>query len=339
MSDPKISVLMPVYNAEAFVERSVQSILNQTWRDFEFLIIDNASTDNSFAILQRWAKNDSRIRLLQNERNLGLVASLNRGCHEAHGKYIARMDADDASRPKRLELQIKYMEKHPEVGICGGQTSRHIAGRQYRGRYFFSSEECDVTLLFHSCFAHPAVMMKRSLFSADGYRYDDEFRQVEDYDLWARMLADVRGANLPEVLLDYYSHENQESGTNYQAVSTRRNTIRERVVRGLVPDATAEELQLHHRIGFPQDPFDSEELMRAERWLLRLIKANQASRRYNETAMRSVFAQRWALVCGHATQLGSFTMRKFVTSKLLNRSVSVAYALKLMVKCGVKKHP
>ena len=153
------------------------------------------------------------------------------------------------------------------------------------------------------------------------------------------MLADVRGANLPEVLLDYYSHENQESGTNYQAVSARRNTIRERVVRGLVPDATAEDLQLHHRIGFPQDPFDSEELMRAERWLLRLIKANQASRRYNETAMRSVFAQRWALVCGHATQLGSFTIRKFVASKLLNRSVSVASALKLMVKCGVKKHP
>lgn len=339
MSNPKISVLMPVYNAEAFVERSVQSILNQTWRDFEFLIIDDGSTDNSFSILQRWAKADSRIRLLQNERNLGLVASLNRGCKAARGEYVARMDADDASRPNRLAVQVEYMDRHPEIGICGGQTLRHIAGRQHPGRYPLSSDECDVILLFHSCFAHPTVMMRRALFDGGEFAYDDQFRQVEDYDLWVRMMTTIRGANVPETLLDYYTHENQESGTNYRAVSARRNSVRERVVCALVPDATVEELELHHRVSFPQDPFDAEMLMRAERWLLRLLDANATVQRYDEAAMRSVFARQWALICGHATQLGLFTMRLFLKSTLLNRSAGVANALKLLVKCCIKKHP
>ena len=115
---PKISVVMPAYNAAEYLDEAIRSILNQTFRDFEFIIINDGSTDDSISILDKQQKLDSRIRVYHQE-NQGMIAALNRGCRLARGKYIARMDADDISLPGRLEKQLKYMERHPQIGILG----------------------------------------------------------------------------------------------------------------------------------------------------------------------------------------------------------------------------
>mgnify|MGYP001166116213 CR=1 FL=1 len=334
---PRVTVLMSVYNGRAFLERSLGSILRQTWRDFEFLIIDNCSTDDGWTFLQARARQDARIRLLRNERNLGLAASLNRGLQEARGEYIARMDADDAARPARLARQVEFMERHADVGICGGQILRHVGAQTHVGRYPLSAEACDVTLLFHACFPHPAVMLRRAALQTGPHFYDARFEQAEDYDLWARMAETVRGCNLPHILLDYYCHPDQGSGTNYPVVAERRNLIRQRVVGKLIPEASPADLALHHQIGFPQDPFDLDMLERSERWLLRLIEANRAVRRYDEPAMRRVFAQRWAMLCGQAAQLGLPVFRRFWASPLRTAAVGPRATAKLLAKCALRK--
>ena len=114
---PKISVVMPAYNAENYIREAIDSILAQTFRDFEFLIIDDGSTDHTVEIIRSYS--DSRIRLYQNERNMGVAATLNRGLDLARGEYIARMDADDISLPERFAKQAAYMDAHPDVAVCG----------------------------------------------------------------------------------------------------------------------------------------------------------------------------------------------------------------------------
>ena len=328
---------MSVYNGSSFLDRSIDSILRQTYRDFEFLIIDNCSTDGSFALIESHARRDARIRPLRNERNLGLAASLNRGLLEARGDYVARMDADDASRPARLALQVEFMESHPDIGICGGQLLKHMGARRYRGRYPLSPEECQVTLLFHACYPHPAVLLRQSALREAGYLYDAQFEQAEDYDLWARMAKTVRGCNLPQVLLDYYCHPDQGSGTNYPLVAERRNRIRCRMVQPLVPDARPEELAVHHQIGFPQELFDADRLARAERWLLRLLEANRAVRLYDEAAMRRVFAHRWVAICSQAAHLGLPAYRAFWRSPLRKTDPGPWESAKLLAKCALRK--
>ena len=328
---------MSVYNGRAFLNRSVSSILRQTYRNFEFLVIDNCSADDSYALLESYARQDARIRLLRNDRNVGLAASLNRGLKEARGEFIARMDADDSARPERLTWQVEFLDRHPEIGICGGQILRHMGNRTYPGRFPVAVDDCAVTLLFHACFPHPAVMMRGAPLRQHGYAYDAQFEQAEDYDLWARMAETVRGCNLPQVLLDYYCHPEQGSGTNYPVVAQRRNQIRQRVVLQLLPDASPAELTLHHQIGFPQDPFDPNMLEQAEHWLLRLIAANQTVQRYDEAAMRRVFAKRWIVLCGQAARWGLPVFRRFLKSPLRSAAIAPGDALKLLAKCTLKK--
>lgn len=338
MVPPKVSVLMCVYNGAKFVERAVRSILSQTCTDFEFVIVDNKSTDDTFEILRRWEQADSRIRLYQNERNLGLVASLNRGLHVARGEYIARMDADDFSRPDRLALQLAFMERHTEVGVCGGQILVHRGAHTYLRRYALTPEECDATLLFQSCVAHPSVMFRRRLTSEDGFFYDEEFQCAEDSELWRRMAPTVRFANLPETLLDYYSHDDQESA-KYSIASPNVNRSRARVVRVLLPNATDDELEFHHLVSNPQELINTEQLARAEQWLLHLVEANREVRRYDALALRRVLGRQWLLVCGHATRMGMATLLQFTISPLRTTRITAPETAKLFVKCLLKKDP
>src|SRR5918996_2481069 len=116
ISTPKVSVVMPAYNAAVYLDEAVTSILNQTFREFEFIVINDGSTDDTVSILDKYEKSDSRIRVYHQE-NQGMIAALNRGCRLARGKYIARMDADDISLPRRFERQLEFMEGHPQIGI------------------------------------------------------------------------------------------------------------------------------------------------------------------------------------------------------------------------------
>lgn len=198
MKNPKVTVLMPVYNAEKYISEAIQSILNQTFRDFEFLIINDGSTDSSVEIIESFK--DERIRLVHNEKNMNLVPTLNRGLELAQGEYVARMDADDISYPTRLEKQVEYMDKNPEIGICGTWIEFFDAGKGIQ-KYPVEHELIKASILFFNPMAHPTVMMRKAILNENNLRYSRNLS--EDYDLWGRASFLVKLHNLPEVLLNY----------------------------------------------------------------------------------------------------------------------------------------
>lgn len=214
---PPISVLMAVYNAEAYLNKAIDSILNQTFKDFEFIIINDGSTDASAEILASYQ--DERIISLHNEQNIGLSASLNQGLHVARGEYLARMDADDISMPERLDKQVAYMEKHPELGVLGtgidhiDHTGQHISQQINPAQH----NEIVWTFLFGNPLVHPTVMMRRELIlEAGGYRLKGP---AQDRELWLRLLGKTRFANLDACLLAYRTHSS--SVTAHRRASRR----------------------------------------------------------------------------------------------------------------------
>lgn len=200
----KVSVVVSVYNGEKYLREAVDSILGQTFRDFEFIIVDDGSTDRTWAILQSY--NAPRIVLLRNQENIGLTRSLNKGLAAARGEYIARMDADDVSLPERLEKQVAYLDAHSEVGLLG--TWIEIIGERGERlsvlRRPIEPPLITWSLLFDNCLAHSTVMYRRSLVGKlGGY---NPSRYAQDYDLWSRMSFETQIVNLPEVLVRWRSH-------------------------------------------------------------------------------------------------------------------------------------
>jgi hypothetical protein len=207
MNGPFVSVVMSVYNGEKYLDQALQSVLDQTFRDFEFIIINDGSTDATSQILGRKARSDFRISIY-NQKNRGLIASLNRGCHLAKGKYIARMDADDISAPDRFEKQVSHLENHPEIGVLGTWVRIIDKGGAPQFSWSYPTDPSLVkwTLLFRDCVVHPSVMMRRETISSLDF-YRPEALHIEDYDLWARATPVTKIANLPEVLYIYRAWE------------------------------------------------------------------------------------------------------------------------------------
>ena len=199
---PAVTVLMPVYNAERFVAQTVESVLAQTFTDFEFLIINDGSTDRSLEILQGYANKDSRIRLISRP-NTGYVAALNEGLELARSELIARIDADDLSHPRRLELQVARMQTEPELVALGSNAYAIDEGGRMLGDYDVppTHEEIEANhLRGSSSIHHPAVMLRReAVRRVGGYR--KELMPCEDFDLWLRLGEVGRLANLPAKLL------------------------------------------------------------------------------------------------------------------------------------------
>lgn len=206
MRVPEISVVMSVYNGERYLAESIQSILDQTFSDFEFIIIDDGSTDGSLDILQFYMKKDDRIILMSRE-NKGLIASLNEGICLAKGKYIARMDADDVSYKKRFEKQIRFLEANTEVGVCGSWVK--VFGESIKTKLWkmpITDNELKPRLIFSVPFAHPSVMMRSGLIKKLGLRYNQDYKNAEDYKFWLDLSDHTRFVNIPEVLIKYRYH-------------------------------------------------------------------------------------------------------------------------------------
>jgi len=219
--DPKISVLLPVYNAATFIGESIQSILDQTESDFELLIIDDCSTDDSLQIIEGFE--DPRIILRKKKWNSGYTESLNWGIDQARGKYIARMDADDVSLPQRFEKQVLFLEQNQHVAICG--TVARVEGSNLRFNYPTEPKAIEAHLLLGSSLIHPSIMGKTEIFKA--YKYDISKEPAEDYDLFTRLVASgEKLANLDAALLIYRVHKNQISKVqNQKQVSNAQQSM------------------------------------------------------------------------------------------------------------------
>ncbi len=208
MRDPLISVVMPVFNAGRFLKEAIESILTQSLGDYEFIIIDDGSTDDSRAVIEHFCQLDERIHLINQPKNLGIVPALNRGLDASRGKYIARMDADDISLPERFKKQVDYLEMHPLVGILGTAILRVDEEGKPIHPWYLPLDDLSIRWesLLETPFAHPAVMMRRQVLTENHLHYAQEARNFEDYELWVRLLGHTRGANLAERLVKRRVH-------------------------------------------------------------------------------------------------------------------------------------
>lgn len=203
-----ISVVLPVYNVAPYLKEALDSILNQTIQDFEILVIDDCSTDNTIEIANSFQ--DARIKILSKKENKGLIDSLNIGFKAATGKYIARMDGDDISDLKRFEKQLNILEKNPEIKVCGswlqafGKSNEMIKHKE-------NHEQILVNMMIHCSMSLGAVMLDRVW--VEGEYFNEEKKHVEDYDFWSRVIWKGKLYNIQEVLYHYRIHETQVSST------------------------------------------------------------------------------------------------------------------------------
>jgi glycosyltransferase involved in cell wall biosynthesis len=200
---PQVSIVMPTHNASATLDEAVCSILDQTWRDFEFIIVDDGSSDDTLPKLERYAELDGRVKLYP-QRKEGMIAALNRGCRQARGDYIARMDADDISLPRRIERQREFLEIHPEIGIVGTWANKMDAEGSTIGEWCPSPNPQVLKWqhFFGCCVIHPTVLMRRQILEELDF-YKTDAIHAEDRDLWLRASAITEFSNIPEILLKY----------------------------------------------------------------------------------------------------------------------------------------
>jgi len=268
---PCISVVMSVFNGEPLLSEAVESILGQTFGDFEFIIINDGSTDGSGETLQKFARQDDRIRLVE-QPNRGLNLALNDGIDAARGKYLARMDADDISLPERLAQQHTFLETHPEIGVVGVEAVWFMVdGRERRDRWMrvHSPDHARWRLLFQNCMIHPSVMGRTELFKR--YRYCPDTRVAQDYELWLRMSLQENLVNMPEPLLAFRR-------TQRSVGATQRNDQRHTAVRvqgAMIKDLLGEEVprkfvREFHYLSFGQCNLDGEDAVELAQLMLRI---------------------------------------------------------------------
>lgn len=276
MNEPAITVLMPLYNGAAHVRAAVDSVLGQTFGDFELLIIDDGSTDEGPKIVR--ALDDRRIRLVVQPENRGIVPTLNQGLALATGRYVARMDADDLMVAARLERQFSFMESHPGVGVCGTFIRQFSAAEGAGWVRYTRDDELKAALLFENPFCHPSVMLRRQVLTAAGGAYPSDSPHAEEYALWARLAPVTQFANLPEVLLEYRVHARQISRlhSRLQCESIDR-IMRQQLGRLGVADVTGAELRLHQTLGTGFYPLPGYKTA-LRTWTRRLVAANERSR-------------------------------------------------------------
>lgn len=223
-SSPMISVLMPVYNGGENLRKAIDSILNQTYYNFELIIIDDGSTDNSLDILIEYRNLDNRILLISRE-NRGLVLTLNESIKLARAPWVARMDQDDISLPLRFEKQLDWLEKSG-ADICGSWV-KYFVGENNICKYFETDEAIKYDMLFKSPFAHPSVIMRTELVKK--LNYDKSCEHAEDYDLWVRAaMSGCKMSNVQEVLLMYRRHTNQMTSKSFENTNEVSRAIRKR---------------------------------------------------------------------------------------------------------------
>lgn len=290
MPSPKVSVLICVYNGEPFVAEAIQSTLDQTFQDFEILVIDNASTDRSIEVVQTFT--DPRIRLIQNERNFGHAGSLNVGLAEARGEYLAILDADDASFPNRFERQTTFLDANPEYIFCGS-WSKTFGAWELERHYPTDYEALRASLLFECPIVTPAVMLRRHMLLDAGMAFDPEFSHAFDYRFWVEASRRFPIANLGEFLLRYRLHPGQVSNQQRGKMKAGTRMGLAPLLRELMPDISDADIELHLDAFF-LEPIESViDLERLRVHFGKIYEANRKQNRYVQSEFLKILNKKW----------------------------------------------
>ena len=323
--NPKVTVIMPVYNGEKYLQEAIDSILNQTFTDFEFLIINDGSTDDSQKIISNYK--DKRIKLIKNKQNIGLARSLNKAIELSLGLYIARMDADDISLPNRLKVQVSEMEKNSNLGVIGSWVE--IFENAKNGniwKYPESNNQISSQLLLHCCFAHPTVLINKRLINQYNYRYP-EIRYGEDYAFWLKMNKNLEYKNIQQVLLKYRITKSSLSRGNKDAYSQSVRNIQKEYLKSMKVEASPAELIIHNMLGLSE--FRKLLLHETEAWIAKLISSEEIN---NNFYTMDLLKKQWKKSLKWSIVASPKAMYLFLFSKLHKRlNISVLARLKYLL--------
>lgn len=332
-SHPKISILLPVYNAEKYLPECLDSILGQTFYDFEIIAINDASTDNSLLILEKYAVKDTRIKIFSNNSNKKLATTLNKGIELATAPLIARMDADDISYPNRLEYQYNFMKTHPEVSVCG--TAAKILGTDDIWSVPETDDMIRSTLVFNSPILHPTVIYRTAVIRNHS-GYDTNTVYAQDYELWHRLSQDksIIFANINIPLL-YYRLTASEKSFNYKYTQEKTaDTIREKQLHLLNIYPTPEQLSLHNNISSYKKFNTLKEIINVYLWLKQLSANEQSSH-----GIRYLCWQRWRHICRSSSCKISYLLYLLLPSSKQRFKIIKNFIFKHMnIENRIKKH-
>ncbi|NES18037.1 MAG: glycosyltransferase [Symploca sp. SIO3E6] len=339
---PKVTVLMAVYNGERYLREAMDSILAQTFKDFEFLIINDGSTDSTREIICSY--DDLRIRLIDNEQNLGLTRSLNKGWKLAEGEFIARQDADDVSEPERFTKQVAFLEAHSEVALLGSWFKNIDSQGNLIGEY---DEPCDTTgirwkILFYCPFIHGSVMFRKQTITEQIGFYNERFVYAQDYDLWWRITRHLQVANLDEYLMRLRTNSSSMT-TNYgNIVNNEPLQIKLNHIRHLVGLQKATKWNngvllkaMASLWSNPPDEIKEIEIKQLNITIEEILKLHQDFCQYYQLSQKEV-KQHYTHVCNHLSiqllRLANYSFEKnkskvgqtLIQSYLLNKHILLA---------------
>ena len=340
MNEPLVSVLIPCYNVEEYIEESMNSIINQTYTNLEIIAINDCSKDRTGELLQQMALKDNRIKVVDNKQNLKLITTLNNGIGLCNGEYIARMDSDDIALPTRIEEEVAFLEDNKDHDIVSTMFyafKSESPSRRSLHQGPLHDRELRAYMLFKSGICHPASMIRKRVFTELGLKFEADYLHVEDYALWSEAIYKTKLANIGKPLLLYRVHQNQVSSLNEDLQLENKKKV----------------FKIHcHHLGLPTDddfidiyasvaetvPQEAsfEYITRCEEFMLSLLQLNEQISFCDSSFLRRMLSVHWLRLCANS-MLGLKVLRKLKSSTLYikenytSRDIAILYT-----KCTFK---
>jgi len=334
---PLVSVLLPCYNTEQYVEETIDSLLGQTYSNFEIVAINDCSTDSTLDILNRLAQKDDRIKVFSNENNLKLIKTLNKGVGLCRGEFIARMDADDIALPERLEKEVRFLQENPDHDIVSTQFATFRTGSKKLSPHSnpTKNEELKAYLLFKSGICHPASMMRKRLFTELNLSFEEEYLHVEDYALWSKAIYKTKLGNIGgEPLLLYRVHKSQVSSLYEDLQTENKKKVFKIHCEYLGLDKSDEAIDIYASVAEAVPTQSSlSYLKKCEDFMLSLIEKNKRESFCSQCFLEDMLSLHWIRLCANS-RLGFKVMKTCFLSSLYKEEVySGRDKLVLFVKC------
>lgn len=297
---PKVSFLMSNYNTPSeYLKKALDSVLSQTFDDFEVVIINDGSVDDSKTVLYDYAKRDKRIKIVENEQNLGLPRSLNKGIEYCSGEYIARMDTDDICYPDRLEKQVAYMDAHPKCIVSGAWADVFCEDENNIVKTWApkmcSQDEYRIRLMFSSAplIIHPTAIFRRELLNKNNLRYPEEikYKYAEDYKMWTQCSACGEIGILEETVIKYRDEnsDNRITVRHEKEMAQCGFEIQRDQLKQLDIEFTQEMYRYNHQLLMGRKPYD----INYKHWMDLIIKQNAKHNAYSQSVLKKLFRERW----------------------------------------------
>ena len=307
-----VSVLMPVYKGEAHLKEAINSILNQSFTNFEFVILNDASPDNSEKIILSY--NDPRIVYRKHEQNKGLIGALNSGLEICKGKYIARMDQDDIADLNRLQLQYDFMEKNPDYILLGTQSA--IIDSNDKLQNPTTDKEIRAKLVYTTAFVHPTVMLRKSMLDENNLRYNEQYKHAEDYGFWIDLAAYGKMANLPEIGLYYRKHEGQYTVVFNESMSKMVEEIRSKYLKRNGVVLNKEDLILFEIVAGKRVDYSDKKNIADIGVFLSKFSNYFMSSAIDQNEIKKLAWNFWGRICDNRKKAGFLTYKLYISNPL-----------------------